>query len=393
MRTDPAHGSNTTATAVAAGLVAIAAIGFAVGSARAHGGEDHGHAEPKSAAAPTPGPALSGAPQRLPDGSVLLPKPAQRRLGIRTELARAGALAGTVELNGRVIADPNAGGRVQATQAGTVLPGPRGLPSPGRRVARGEVLAWLKPAGGAIERGNQKAQMAELEAQLALAEARAQRLGALEGAVPQKEIDAARVERTALARRLAHVSGSVSTNEELVAPVAGVVSAVQVVAGQVVEPRDVLFEIVDPSRLSVEALAYDVGLGSAIAGASARIDAAGDAPAIELEFVGAGLTLRDQALPLMFRIVGRRGALAVGQPVRVYLRTQRTQKGVAVAREALVRLSSGETAVWVHADAERFVAQRVRVEPLDARRVAIVDGLKDRDRVVVDGAGLLSQVR
>lgn len=372
---------------------AFTAAWLAVGLAQAHGGEDHSHPETK-AGTPTAaaGPALSGAPQRLADGSVLLPKPAQRRLGIRTELVRAGDLAATVELNGKVIADPNAGGRVQATQAGTVHAGARGLPAPGRRVAKGEVLASLKPSGGAIERGNQKALVAELEAQLALAEARAQRLASLEGAVPRKEIEAARVERAALATRLALVSESVSASEPLVAPIAGVVSAVHVVAGQVVEPRDVLFEIVDPARLSVEALAYDASLGSAIAGASARVDGRGDA-AIELEFVGAGLTLRDQALPLVFRIAGRRVDVAVGQPVRVFVRTQRTLKGVAVSRDALVRLASGETGVWVHAEAERFVVQRVRAEALDARRVVVIEGLKDRDRVVVDGAGLLAQVR
>ena len=65
---------------------------------------------------------------RLPDGSVSMPMLAQRRLGIRTVLARQSAVAATVELPGRVLMDPNAGGRVQTVVGGKVQPGPAGLP-------------------------------------------------------------------------------------------------------------------------------------------------------------------------------------------------------------------------------------------------------------------------
>ncbi|MBK9574048.1 MAG: hypothetical protein IPO43_15600 [Rhodoferax sp.] len=48
----------------------------------------------------------TAAAQRLPDGSVFVPKAMQRQLGIRTALAETRALSATVELNGRVMADP-----------------------------------------------------------------------------------------------------------------------------------------------------------------------------------------------------------------------------------------------------------------------------------------------
>jgi hypothetical protein len=64
-----------------------------------------------------------------------------------------------------------------------------------------------------------------------------------------------------------------------------------------------------------------------------------------------------------------------------------------VPRAALTRVGAGETAVWVHTEAERFVARRVRHQSLDANNVAISDGLHAGDRVVIQGAGLLSQVR
>src|SRR5436190_143251 len=58
---------------------------------------------------------VASSPQRLPDGSVSLPKPSQRQLAIRTIVAEQKTLPQAVELAGKVVIDPNAGGKVQAT--------------------------------------------------------------------------------------------------------------------------------------------------------------------------------------------------------------------------------------------------------------------------------------
>ena len=57
--------------------------------------------------------------------------------------------------------------------------------------------------------------------------------------------------------------------EEIRAPISGVVSVANVVAGQVVDAREVLFEIVDPSRFWVEAIAHDAGVVSNLSAAFA----------------------------------------------------------------------------------------------------------------------------
>lgn len=376
-------------------LFATIALTLAANAALAHGDEDHSKdaKKPATAAAAGAAAATSGMPaalQRLADGSLFVPKPVQRQLGIRTQQARIGDLAATVELNGRIVADPNTGGRVQAAFAGSVMPGPKGMPTPGRKVAKGEILAWLRPVASAIERGNQKSLLSELEAQLAIADGRVKRFEQLEGAVPQKEIDAARIELGALQKRRAFISASIDSAEPLLAPGAGVISASHhLVAGQIVDAREVLFEIVDPDHLAVEALAYDPGIGASLISASAL---AGQT-ALELKYVGGGRQLREQALPLLFRIVSANSMVAVGQPVKVMVRTAHEIKGAALPRSALTRVGAGETAVWVHAEAERFVARKVRVQALDAANMAITEGLHEGDRVVIEGAGLLSQVR
>lgn len=374
-----------------AAVLTAALLGLTGAQAWAHGDEDHSQDNKPAAKSAGAGamPMEVTSAQRLPDGSLFVPKAVQRQLGIRTVLAETRELAASVELNGRVIADPNAGGRVQASQAGRIEAGPKGLPTLGQKVLKGQVLLRLRPVVGSLERGNQRAALAELESQLAIAERKVARYAELEGSVPQKEIEAARFELTALKQRRAAVGGSLGDTEALVAPVSGVISATSVVNGQVVEAREVLFEIVDPARLAVEALAYDPTLVEGISSASVPLPGG----ALDLQFVGGGRQLREQALPLLFRVKAQNAPVAVGQPVKVIAKTSRTAKGVAVPQAALARNSAGDTVVWVHLGAERFGPRKVSSQPLDAGTVAVTAGIASGERVVSVGANLLAQVR
>lgn len=378
-----------------AAMFAVAFFGLSAGHASAHGDEDHSQDGKKPAPAASAAKPVSVmntetvAARRLPDGSLFVPKAVQHQIGLRHRIATIHTMAATVEFNGRVIADPNAGGRVQADQSGRVESGPGGLPLLGQKVHRGQVLAFLHPTASSLERGNQRAQLAEVEAQLAIAEKRLARYAQLEGAIPQKEIETARIEVDALQKRRAAVDSSVGSTETLRAPVSGVISAANVVPGQVVEAGAILFEVIDPARLAVEALAYDPSLVVGIAGASAILPAG----TLELQFLGGGRVLREQALPLLFRIQSKNAPVAVGQPLRVIASTTRTHTGALLPRAALVKTGAGETAVWVRDGAERFALRRVSVESHDAMRVAAITGIREGERVVTDAASLLSQVR
>jgi cobalt-zinc-cadmium efflux system membrane fusion protein len=367
---------------MAASLIALGAA--APWDAQAGPGHDHG-----DESAPAAG---GNAPRRLADGDVFLPKASQRQLGVRTISVEEASLPTTVELTGRVVLDSNAGGKVQPTQAGRIEAGPRGLPQLGQAVRKGEVLAVVRASSSAIERANQQAQSAELNASLELARRRVDRLQQLEGTVPQKDIEAAQSDMVSLRQRAAAVAGSVSATEALVAPVSGVIAAASVVAGQVVDAREVLFEIVDPARMSVEASAFDAALSANIASASASAAPGTNVP---LQFVGAGSSLREGAIPLVFRTVPGKTALplSIGQPVKVTVQTKSQVKGFAVPNGAVVKNTSNQDMVWVHTGAELFAPRTVRQLPLDGNTAAIVDGLKAGDRVVTQGAPLVNQVR
>jgi hypothetical protein len=325
---------------------------------------------------------------RLPDGSVNVPKQAQRRMAIRTLMVAEAEHPLTVELNGRVGIDPNAGGRVQAPFTGRIEPGPKGLPVAGQRVEKGQVLVQVRPVAAAIDRGNQQAQLADIRANRKLAEQRVKRLESLEGTVPQKEIDAARAELISLTGRERAVSASVGGSEAVIASASGVIASANVLAGQIVEARDILFDIIDPDRMVVEAVTTDVALANRIGNASLA-----DLPAVELTLMGGGRSLRDGALPINFRARAKDTALAVGQPVTVVAKLTDKIKGIALPSEALTRNPANETIVWIKSGAERFIAQPVEVRPLDGKTIVVVKGLSAENRVVVSGTALINQIR
>jgi hypothetical protein len=357
------------------------ALAAQVSLAGADAGHDHG------GAAPTPG---SGGPQRQPSGAVFLPKPAQRQIGVRTIVAELKMLPRSLELSGKVVMDPNAGGKVQALLSGRLEPGPNGLPGLGQPVRKGEVLAYVVPSAGAFERSSQVAQLAELRANRGQAERRVARLNELADTVPRKEIEAAESELASLTERIAAVDGGLSTRDTLAAPVSGVIASAHAVSGQVVEARELVFEVIDPLRLRIEALAFDAGLARDVAGAFLVVDG----QKVLLAFVGASRSMRDQALPLAFRAQGTAlAALAVGQPVTVVVQTRTLVKGVPMPSASLMKNPANQTIVWVKTAPEHFEPRVVTVEPLDGASVAVTAGLKAGDRVATQGATLINQIR
>lgn len=372
---------------LAVGLT-LAALVSAVPSAQAGPGHDHGD---------EPATVLPDAPRRLPDGSLFAPKPAQRQWQLRTESARTADWPDAIVLDGRVVMDPNAGGRVQATLAGRLQPGPDGFVTVGQRVRQGQLLAYVAPALTPVEQAAQQAQQAELEAAHKLAGQRLARLQRLPDTVARKELEAAEAEARSLGQRLAAVSAGLRQREALRAPIDGVLASGQAVAGQVVQPGDLLYEVIDPRRLMVEALLHDPAWAARIGAASLRLPGRSGQrvePALPMKLVGTSRSLREQALPVLFAAQGKAlGTLALGQLVQVHVHSSQTASGIALPLAAVVKGPSNEDLVWVKTAPERFAPRRVVHAPLDGVRVRVTAGLADGERVVTQGASLLNQIR
>ena len=330
-------------------------------------------------------------PQRLPDGTVFMPKETQRLLGVRTVLAGESNAAQTLQLSGQITFDPNGFGRVQAPVDGRIEMPPQGLlPLVGQRVEKGQVLAYLMPIVPTADRSSYESTLGEIETRIALAEQKLARISRIPGAVPQKDIDDTRAELDSLLRRRTAVRGTVRERHELVAPISGVISNSIAVPGQLANAREVIFEIVDPTKLWVEAIAYDAHVANDIEAARLKI---GNDEQLSLRFVSRGRALRQQGTPLHFSIDNPPETLSIGKSVMVIIQTRTKRSGIVLPQAAIVRTANGLHAVWTHTGAERFRPNVVKIQALDGDRVVIESGLAPNARVVSEGAAILSQVR
>ncbi|MFG1342332.1 efflux RND transporter periplasmic adaptor subunit [Xanthobacter autotrophicus] len=343
---------------------------------------------PEAQAADAPKPSTRDAAQRLPDGSVIVPKPSQRILGVRTIVTASASHARAVELPGRVVPDANASGLVQTAVGGRLAPPPGGFKPLGTRVAAGDILAFVHPPIGASDLKDLEQQGFELDQQIAIVKRRYERLSAIQNAVTRREVEETEIELKGLQTRRATLERVQREPEALRAPVAGVIATSDAVAGQMADPNTVVFRIIDPDRLWVEALGFSPDVGRS--GASGRL---ADGRSVTLAFLGAGMSDRGQALPLQFAVTAGFEGLRPGQFLTVLAEAGAPRTGIAIPRTAVVRGANGQAIVYEHVAAERFVAREVKTEPLDAGRVLVVAGLPPDRRVVTEGAELIDQIR
>ena len=333
--------------------------------------------------------------RRQEDGSVFMPKPTQRVLDIRTLQSRPTETADkTVRLIGEVIPDPNRSGLVQTLLTGRIDPPAGGFPAVGSRVKAGDTLAVLTPTVQLVDQSDIRQTTGDLDRQITLAEAKLSRIERLKNVVSDAQISDARLELDGLRARRSAIKPVLAEQEPLKAPVDGIVAQANVVSGQVVEAQTILFQIVDPDSLMVEALAFDPVAAAGIEASRKPATATtSDGRNVSLTFAGRGLTLRQQAVPLRFRIEAGGAKLNVGEPVTALVPINETVSAIALPRASMVRSANGQPIVWTSSGAETFEPRVVTTTPIDAERIGVTGGLQGNARVVVRGAELISQVR
>jgi cobalt-zinc-cadmium efflux system membrane fusion protein len=359
--------------------------GIVIGStvAMAHSGHDHG---------PPSGATNGNAPQRLPDGKIFIPKPSQRLLDIRTRILAPEETARAVRFVGRIVANPNRSGLVQSTIQGRFIPPPDGVLLIGANVKAGDPLGSVAPSFISKDASDMTQTLGELDQQIALARTKLSRQESLlqSNVVARAVVDEIRIQLESYIKRRQELLAARIQPEELRAPVDGVITAARVVAGQVVSPSDALFTVVDPKSLMVEALAFDQLNGEGIEGA---VSITADNAKSRLRFVGRSRSLQQQYSVLSFEVLDPSPALNVGTPVTVTGRSGTPITGIVVPRAAVAQAPNGQMVVFSHNDPEIFEPKSVRFEPFDAGSVLILAGVSRGDKIVVQGAQLVNQVR
>ena len=335
---------------------------------------------------------IGDTPHRQLDGSVFIPISTQWVFGLRTVLGERARAPLTAELPGRIVINPGSATLVQVSNEGFIESISGGYPFVGQAVKRGQLLAYLRPVNDHLEQAQHQERIQQLINEIDLDR---KRMARLEEVIYVRyrgsKIEALRVEIRGLQRQLEILQNALDVRYELRAKTDGIVSRVEAQIGEYMHQGETVFEVVDPTRLWVEANAFDLDSVAEIDSASAFTV---DGRVIKLRFIGGGLRLSQQATPLRFEIVDVPPDLTVDNPVTVVISNHATMvEGVKIPRRSIQRTSDGRQIVWVRRSAERFVAHHISARSIDSDTMLVTSGLAPGVRVVTTGAAVLDQVR
>ena len=331
-------------------------------------------------------PVQGAASGRQADGTVIVPMPQQRFLELKTALVRQSSDKVVAVLNGRVLPHPDAVALVQSSSNGRIERAPMGLPLPGQRVEAGQLLAYVRYQDTAYEQASQVAELIALRSEADTVQRELKRLQQLATLISEQQVEQLALRADSLKLQIRQLEQGLAQPEALYAPISGVVQPYQLTQGQWVEAGQTLFSIVDPTRLLVEALSADPALINSIDNVSVR-----ELPQAKLRFIGALNQYQQGAVPLMFSIDSEQALPQM--PVTLYIPHGEPVSGIRLPATAIVQNSQQQPQVWIKLSAERFIAQQVRYTMLSSNEVMVTKGLGADNRVVVQGASLLNQIR
>lgn len=280
-----------------------------------------------------------------------------------------------------------------------IISGSKPLPFVGKKVARGEVVAYIEPPirqEGGI--GQLTAGYAEAKNRVTLAQKEFDRAKRLYDAkiAPQKRVEEAELSLSSakaaldpLEKALESIKGDAGTGRIAVrATVSGTVVEMNAANGKGVEAGQPILRIINTGTLWLKANlpAADTGKAALAKGATFTVTGLeGEFRPSRLVTVGDMLDPQTRTLPVFFEVPNGGGRLKVGMFANVAIRTGFAKNALAVPREALVE-DEGRWFLFVQKAGEAFERREVKLGAQDKGYAQVVEGLKSHERVVSKGA-------
>lgn len=300
--------------------------------------------------------------------------------------------AGAVEAPAAVIADPQHAAVVSSSVSGRVVAIRKNL---GESVAKGDVLAVIESR----EVAQFSADVALARRQLALAEAGFKREDRLyaekvssrqEYELAQSALDDART-RLRLTQQQLSTSGGAEQSAQLTlrAPITGVVTARQITLGDVVEANAKLFELANPSILSVE-LSLTPSDASRIAlGAAVAVSADARSGSGTVAFLSRVLDPATRQIRAIASLPNQNGLWRIGETVSasVVLKPESSGEQLAVPRAA-VQTIEDKPSVFVR-QKDGFAIKHVVLGKPAAGFVIVLSGLDGSERIATSNTYVL----
>jgi membrane fusion protein, heavy metal efflux system len=347
------------------------------------------------------------------DGSIhLTPKQVQAN-GLQTESVMVRNLPPTIAAIGRVVARAGGEAQVFSPFAGRLVADPARLPHVGSALNKGQVLAEVEQLVTASE----QVQFAATEAQLQSAFEQAQQEIQLRqtqldrsrqlydgGAIPLKQLQTAEFELRQAQARLEGARHATAQYEAILsqqsagprrvsirAPIAGIVVAADLTAGQQIDSTHSLLTIVDLSRLWVEVTIHESDLSLMRRTKSIEFTtpaSPGRTYGARLVAVGNVVDPANRTLTVIFEADNPDGSLKIGMTAEARIPTGPSDRVMLIPVSALLSVE-GRTAVYVETEPGVYQLRTIIAGQRNGGKVMVTQGLEAGEKVVIVGAGTL----
>lgn len=255
----------------------------------------------------------------------------------------------------------------------------------GSKVKAGQTLAILEGFIDATAAMELQSQRNNMEAEAGAARKEYERLQAIADIVAKKEIDEAQARLQKAQENLSLFKTKSSTLLELKSPIDGVIDNFTWSTGSSVLQGDILFTIINPEVVYIDAQMYD-DVSSVITSAQSFVVITSRGEEIPASVLAVPQTLHagNQSQHVMFTVNNRENLLKIGEFITVKALIPTTKETIVLPASAITEID-GKTVVFIKKSAEFFERQIVNIANESNSMVNVTKGLVAGDRVISNG--------
>ncbi|WP_196137888.1 efflux RND transporter periplasmic adaptor subunit [Aliikangiella sp. G2MR2-5] len=327
---------------------------------------------------------------RQADGSVLMPMKHQALLNIRTQFASLTVANKYVQMDAVVKPHPEGYAIIQPSSDGRLDATTHGLPTSGTKIEAGDILGFIRYQYTAFDLTNQTSELVAVRNQIEQTNRDVNRLTRLGDLASRQKLEQLQTQLTIFKQQEKVLQKGLEKSEALVSPISGILINNSVSRGQWVEAGKTLFEIVSPEKFIFEGVTSDIELVNKLSTAEVM-----QVPGLSLNYLGHSPESVNGLVHTNFENQSRikKNNLLLNQTVTIKAPIDEKIEGILLPSKAIVLSPNNLPQVWIKLSAERFLPQIVEYQPQEPGVVVVTNGLGADNRVVVEGASLLNQVR
>lgn len=288
-------------------------------------------------------------------------------------------------LPGKLMPSPQGYAQIQVAQPSRVVIDPNfPMPNPGDTVEANQVVAVLEPLLSTGDLTARKSELYKVESEIATLKREVERLTALKNFAPKKQLENTQIELDRAVKQRDQLLGTGLGREFLRAPLKGRVGDSHLLPGQVVQPGQLVLEIINPQELRVEAYTYNYPLAEKVKQAYLK-DPFKEELSYSLKNLGFSPRVgeKDQVRHILFSLSEAPSNLMMGMAVDILVESTDLTKKILVPQEALIKKGNTYIAV-VFTEPEVLTQRSVEIGRLIDGKVEILSNLEEGEKILKD---------